>query len=326
MLVRPPNTTGLPRTPYGVLTGRVMSAAGTPLPRLSVEATSTTHPGTRFGATTGPDGHYRVEVRPGSYTVKSSEGVVAPPEFRNASTYELHGAAESAPVVVNARTQVEVDLWLPTTAILYNATITVLDDEGQPAKDAEVEFFWNRDPLTPNGTGANSIGVFHTNGKPVVLGPTLPGLITVVARTLSGAVPLAGITQFDLQGASRKVRVLMRAAARVSGRVEFDGREIPVQGGNGTRILFVPVGSMLHYSSETPTIEPDGAFTLNGLIGEGCLRVDGLPYGWRLKEISQNGEDLTNRLFTLEPGDVKSDVVIRVEVGDPPKWRIPPCT
>jgi len=191
-------------------------------------------------------------------------------------------------VVVNSRTQVEVDVWLPTTAILFNATITVLDDRGQPAKDAEVEVFWNRDPLTSNGTGANSLGLFHTKGEPVVLGPTLPGSVTVVARSLSGAVPLAGITQFDLQGASRKVRVLMRTAARVSGRVEFDGREIPVQGGNGTRVLFVPTGSTVHYSNTTPTIEADGTFTLNGLIGEGCLRVDGVPYGWRLKDISLN--------------------------------------
>jgi hypothetical protein len=65
---------------------------------------------------------------------------------------------------------------------------------------------------------------------------------------------------------------------------------------------------------------------LNGLIGEGCLRVDGLPGGWRLQGISQNGDDLTNRLFTLDPGDVKSDIVVRVEVGEPPSRRIPPCT
>jgi len=324
MIVRPPNP-GVPRTPFGVLTGRVMSANGTPLPRLTVDAISTADPGTRSSGTTGPDGRYRIEVRPGSYMVKSSEGVVAPHELRNASTYELHGAAESPPVVVNARTQVAVDLWLPTTAILYNATITVLDDAGQPAKDAEVEVFWKRDPLTPNGTGANSLGLFHTKGEPVVLGPTLPGPITVVARSLSGAVPLAGITQFDLQAASRKVRVLMRAAARVSGRVEFDGREIPVQGVNGLRVMFLPLGSAPHYSSTTPTIEADGAFTLNGLIGEGCLRVDGLPGGWRVQGISQNGDDLTDRLFTLDPGDVKSDIVVRVEIGEPPKWRIPTC-
>jgi hypothetical protein len=82
----------------------------------------------------------------------------------------------------------------------------------------------------------------------------------------------------------------------------------------------------LFHTDGKPIIEADSTFMLNGLIGEGCLRVDGLPGGWRLQGISQNGDDLTNRLFTLDPGDVKSDIVVRVEVGEPPSRRIPPCT
>jgi hypothetical protein len=316
------------RVRNGVLTGRVVSASGTPMRNLNVFVRSVTKPGSMFGGKTGPDGRYRVEVPPGGYTVESGEvGLVAPHERRNASTYEFHGAAESPPVVVNSGAQVIIDLWLPLTAILYDATITVLDDSGQPAKGAEVEVFWHRDRLTPNGAGSSFFGMFHTDGEPIALRPTLPGPITVIARSLSGAVPLAGITAFDLQAASRRVRVLMRPAARVSGRMEFEGREIPVQGGNGIRVIFLPVGSTPHYSSATPTIEADGAFTLKGLIGEGCLRVDGLPAGWRLQGITQDGVDLTDRLFTLEPGDVKSDVVVRVEIGEPPpSWETRKCS
>jgi hypothetical protein len=306
----------------------VLSAGGAPMPNLNVLARSTANPGSMYGATTGPDGSYRVDVPPGQYTVKSGDiGMVAPHEQRLASIYELHDAVESQPVVVNSGAEVVVDLWLPPAAVLYSATITVLDDAGQPAKDVEVEVFWNRDPLTPNLARSSFLGLFHTDGEPVVLRPTLPGPITVIARSLSD-VPLAGIVPFDLQAASRQIRVSMQAAARILGRVEFVGRDIPVQGGDGIRVIFQPLGSPLNLNSiATRTIEPDGNFTMNGLIGTGCLRIYGLPAGWRLRGIFQEGVDLTDRVIALEPGDVRSDVVVRVEPGEPaPSWEVRKCS
>ena len=71
---------------------------------------------------------------------------------------------------------------------------------------------------------------------------------------------------------------------------------------------------------------PDGDFTLTNVIGERCLRVDGLPVGWRLMDITYEGENYTHRLFSFEQGREVSGVLIRIEPGKRESLSSPTCS
>jgi hypothetical protein len=47
------------------------------------------------------------------------------------------------------------------------------------------------------------------------------------------------------------------------------------------------------------------------------LGLSGIPSGWRLLDITYNGEDYTSRPFSLATGDHLAGVTIRVEAGAP---------
>ena len=72
-------------------------------------------------------------------------------------------------------------------------------------------------------------------------------------------------------------------------------------------------------------MDPTGKFSLDGLIGERCLRVDGIPPGWRLRDITHEGRDITNRILRFESGDAYTDVLIRIVPGDAPQGPPPDC-
>ena len=60
-----------------------------------------------------------------------------------------------------------------------------------------------------------------------------------------------------------------------------------------------------------------GEFVLPASTGERCLGLSGIPSGWRLLDITYNGEDYTSRPFSLAIGDHLAGVTIRVEAGAP---------
>lgn len=324
--IRAPIASGR-RLRYGVLTGQVLSARGEPLPNQSVIVTSTTRPGSTFGGSTSADGTFTFSVPPDRYTVRTgSAGTSAPLAFRSSPTYELFDPAVSPPVTVDSGATVPVNFWLQPAVLMFNLTVTVLDDSGQPARDAEVEAFGHRDPPTPNFVNADFLSMYQTHGKPVEFGPTMPGPVTVIARSIDRATPLAGIATIDLQGTPHTVTVLMQPAARLSGRIEFEGRDVPLQGPDGIRMTFQMAGSLLNLNSVASRLAAaDGRFELTGLIGEGCLRVRGLPTGWRLNSITHDGADMTNRLIALEPGGIRSDVRVHIVPGEQPVGPPPDC-
>jgi hypothetical protein len=73
-------------------------------------------------------------------------------------------------------------------------------------------------------------------------------------------------------------------------------------------------------------VSPDGDFTLANVIGESCLQVAGLPAGWRLLDVTYQGDDYTNRLFAFEQGGEVAGVLIRIERGEPDSPSSPPCS
>jgi carboxypeptidase family protein len=313
---------------YGTLTGRVLSAAGVPLPNQHIMAMSTSNSGATFSGTTGADGTYVLSVPPDRYTVKAgSTSMSAPLQVRSSPTYDMPGLAVSPPVIVGSGTTVPVDFSLPTAGRLLNLTVTALDDAGRPAGHTEIEVFGHRDPPTPNFATTDFLGTYPTDGKPVEIGPIQPGPFTIIARSVDRRWPLAGMMSIDLQGAPRHVTVVMQSAARMSGRIEFGGRADPLDRRDRTRVVFQLSGSLLNLNSVASRMAAsDGTFELTGLIGEGCLRLYDLPAEWRLDRITHEGTDITNRLITLKPGERRSDVHVRLVRGNTEPGPPPVCT
>ena len=165
------------------------------------------------------------------------------------------------------------------------------------------------------------------DGKPAPIGPLIPGPVTIIARSVGGLDRLAGVFSIDVQELPQEVTLRLLPAARITGRVEFAGRDAPLHGTSGLRLRFEPVGwpGPGHYSTEDPSIALDGRFDLTGLAGEGCLRMHGLPLGWRVSGVSHQGSDVPTSSFALEPGDYVSDVVIHVVRGTEPPGPAPEC-
>jgi hypothetical protein len=123
---------------------------------------------------------------------------------------------------------------------------------------------------------------------------------------------------------ARPVGTLLKAM--LSGQVEFRNLSRPIQRARGLRVVPATPGFAASYSSLDPGLmDPTGQFSLDGLIGERCLRVDGIPPGWRLREITHEGRDITNRILRFESGDAYTNVLIRILPGEAPQGPPPDC-
>ena len=62
-------------------------------------------------------------------------------------------------------------------------------------------------------------------------------------------------------------------------------------------------------------VDADGSFVLEGLVGDHCLLLYGIPYGWRLQRITHQGRDMTGVPLMFEFGQEVGPVIFWVEAG-----------
>jgi hypothetical protein len=112
----------------------------------------------------------------------------------------------------------------------------------------------------------------------------------------------------------------MLPTAHLSGRVEFVGRERPIhEATRSMRVLASPPGGVIGgYAPSDPSgvVGPDGQFELSGLVGDRCVTLLNVPWGWRVARISYANQEFLEKPFTFEPGPEMSDVRISVESGE----------
>jgi hypothetical protein len=216
---------------------------------------------------------------------------------------------------VASRRQTRADLLL-TSVRLFNVTVNVIDDLGWAVPDAEV--FATASRLNYSKHTSRQTG---QDGS-VMIGPTLPGPVQIVIQATKDNRHLEASATIEVRDAPIDVTVPLVASATIIGRVEFIGRVAPLHNGdsaNGLRVIHAPPG--VGPPSETSRnksglVSANGEFMLTHALGEQCLRLSGIPAGWRLRNITYNDRDYTYRPFSVESGDSLAGVVIRVEPGD----------
>jgi hypothetical protein len=304
----------------GELSG-VITSEGVALADVDVEVAAGY---TSFRTITLADGSYRVAVPPGTYVVRAGgPHALAPMRALASSGYSTYKRRESFPVQVLSGYRSFIDLELTPGERLLSVNVLVIDGAGQPVPDAEVEARGRRD--TPMISFVQKRKTDERGS--VTLGPMMQGPVTITAKAIRRSSPQMATTSIHLRDTLLdEVTVQLEQGATLSGQVEFRDLSRPMQSGRGLRVVPATPGFAASYSSiDSGLMDPTGKFTLDGLIGERCLRVDGLPPGWRLRDITHEGRDITNRILRFESGDAYTDVLIRIVPGEAPQGPPPDC-
>jgi hypothetical protein len=310
-----------PRPPNGVLSGRVVSTTGEAVGNVVVSVRGGERPEVRTDA----DGSYRISLFPNTYIVNLGAAHL-PAQSRSrpiARVYERN--AEDLTVTVVSRHETHAADIVVKPVYLFNVTVIVTDDEGNALPNATV-FFRSRRQGSAYFSGSGELRV-ESDGS-VKLGPTGPGTVHITAWGNKGSFQLAAEASIEIVDAPRELTMQLMPAARVTGRVEFVDRLTPLHRSPGLRVRHIGLdGVQRAIRSDDPDglVGPDGDFTLTNLIGERCLHVDGLPVGWRLMDITYEGENYTHRLFSFEQGREVS-VLIRIEPGERESLSSPTCS
>jgi hypothetical protein len=316
------DSTSFTPLPKGVLSGRVVSTTGEAVGNVSVDVRSNENPEVRTKA----DGSYRVAVSPGTYTVNLSVAHLPPASWSRPVVRVYDRVAEDVPVTVVSHHETQAADIVVTPVYLFNTTVMVTDDEGNALPNATV-FFRSRRMGSSHFSESGELRV-ESDGS-VKLGPRRPGPVLITAWGKKGPLQLAAEAAIEITDAPRELTMQLTPAARVTGRVEFVDRLSPLHGSSGLRVRNLGLDGVARaIRSDDPDglVSPDGDFTLANVIGESCLQVAGLPAGWRLLDVTYQGDDYTNRLFAFEQGGEVAGVLIRIERGEPDSPSSPPCS
>ena len=145
---------------------------------------------------------------------------------------------------------------------------------------------------------------------------TYVGIDSALNTSLTPADPFAVVPEVRTQ-------ILSLGTSSVSGRLlTIDGAPLL-----GATVLLSEksLASSGSPSQGGTTHAEDGTFQINGVIGRRCLRVFGVPGGWRVASIEYTGRDITYVPVDFELGqDVRVNVLL--VPGEPlPSHREPRC-
>jgi len=100
---------------------------------------------------------------------------------------------------------------------------------------------------------------------------------------------------------------------KATGSVAFEGGTKP-EGTNTMRVTAMPTddspGPVMMLGNSN--VKDDGAFEVEGLMGNRVFRVQNLPKGWILKRVSINGEDVTDKGIEFKAGSDVNGVDIEL--------------
>jgi len=145
-------------------------------------------------------------------------------------------------------------------------------------------------------------------------GPLAPGEYRVTAISDGTSPRLAAFTHIDVQNQPVEATLLMQPGARLTGRVEFDGLQRPL---HSALPLQVSIKSSWSSNDTNGRVGAERSFVLDGLVGEHCLLLHGIPFGWELRSITHQNRDVTRIPMSFEVGQDVGDIVFRVFPGEP---------
>ena len=307
----------------GRLVGRVSSPTGEGLSNIPVMAQQLENAGTSASTRTADDGSYSLALNPGTYTILAG-GDLAPPiskwSSRDYTVYPRNDQT-TARVVSGRRTRADIVL---NPLRSFNVTVLVIDDLGQRVSNANVHALIERGYST-----AMPERVTGEDGS-AKIGPTTPGKVELLVHATKDERYLIGKGTIEIHDRPLTVTMSLVPSGIITGRVEFMGRLDPLHNPAGLRVT--PIVSGRSNPTHVITVRPgapgevtaSGEFKVVHLLGGHCLRLEGIPAGWRFVDVTYNGQDYTNRAFQLEAGQILDGVLIRVEPG-PFQYSRPVC-
>ena len=310
---------------FGVVSGRVLSLKGEPLAHARVALRE--RYGYAGGSMTAADGTFRFPVPARLSPDHHYEGFIVEPMFpppTNVSEMVLLANRTEITRAVQVREKQEtsgLDLRVSTTPH-FRVTVTMVGELGGVPNNAAVTLFSSDRTHIP----------FVRSDRTATFGAVAPGPVTAFATAEgSEGARLAGIAQFEVR--DRPVDdlvVQLVAGARLRGRVEFAVMfapgSAPPQILQPMRVLSTPPGhaSPGWGSNEANgRVEPDGTFSLEGLIGNRCVHLVNIPAGWTLSGIVREGRHTTNYEMMFTAGEDLDDVVFELVPGQ--TSQRPPC-
>src|SRR6185436_12087972 len=104
-------------------------------------------------------------------------------------------------------------------------------------------------------------------------------------------IPKLGLIRLSVGGDMSGVTISAGGGARVVGRIRFEGGPPPARPGNVMNLAFVPADGQ-QCLARSASLEADGTFLVDGLIGTCTARVVTEMKGWQFKSITYAGQDL----------------------------------
>lgn len=315
----------------GAITGRVTRPDGTPSMGATVTAVGegSARSNRETPVKTDASGHFRIDRLPaGSYVVSvrqsartelEAAGRRVPRDSREYVETFYPGTADS-----RAATRVEVHGGRDTANIDIRLEFEqgftilgrILDEAGRALSPVWLEWA----PISGEGFGHEDVE--SRDGSFAI--SNVIGDIGVLAHAQTDQGPLIGTTTVHVTSAPiRGVVIRLAPPARVRGRVVIEasatrpGDQGPLLGvALRTRWPRIQCFSDVVHETSGENFRghagKDGRFEIAGAVGERIIEVEGLPAGWRIKEVRRRGRLLPDRRLMLHPRDLITGIEIIV--------------
>jgi len=306
----------------GRLVGQVSSPTGEGLANILITALRQSGIGSNGSTHTENDGSYSLALVPGDYRISAAGDPSASVAKPSSPDYSAYPVTEQTTVRIVAGRRTRADMVLNPVRTV-NLTVRVTDDLGESVSNADVF------ALSERGNSSAMVAELTGEDGSVKIGRTSPGEVGLVIHATKEGRYLIGKAKIEIQDRPLIVTMSLVPSGIITGRVEFLGRLDPLHSPGGLRVnQTVPGRSIPTHTIKGTSgqVTASGEFKVTHALGEECLVLDGIPSGWRLVDVTYNGQDYTNRAFRLESGQIISDVVIRVEPVSVDVYSRPVCS
>ncbi len=325
----------------GVITGRVLDESGEPVEGVQVVAMRLVYGGRserltlanggRTAKRSNDLGRYRIfGLDPGEYYVAATTGSFnagAPAGGDMASGYGVtfypgtldSSKAESIRVSASEETLADVSL-VPSRTVEVSGA--VVDWTGRPLAFASITM----SPGTSGAVGLVARTASAADGS-FTFSAVAPGQYTIQALSVPLASPgdvrrtLLSQSSFavaivTVEGNTSNVMLQCRMARTMTGRIRFEGGQVPDP--ESTPIQIVPRAVDYARSPESGTarsrVNADWTFQLTDAWGPQVIDVIA-PAGWGLKAVRSGGIDVTDRPIDFEGERGPLEIVMTTQVG-----------
>ncbi len=258
-------------------------------------------------ATSAFDGRYEVTgLPPGEFFVGATPATTSAPPATETLYPGVADGEPGRPVSLFEGISTEgIDIWLMPWAQRFMVSGRVFAPDARGLDNLTIEY---------GGAtiGRPSVWFVDDPGGLFTLYGIPPGTLFLLARADSDDGPLVGLVSTDVSVDSvEDVRIVLGPPGSVEGRLVFEGTR-PSAGDLrvSARHTWLDLSSL--YPAEEAHVSQDGRFEIRHVVGEHALDVKGLPAGWSVLRVLQDGRPTLDNRLVIRAGErlAQIDVVV----------------